>query len=251
MRAARAATGAPTSYYDVLGVAAGASDADIRRAYRLRALDLHPDRRASSNARGPGGAAGFQMLQEAYAVLTDDVKRAAHDSDLRTAQGTSSVNTFLAPDVSVRVAELSAASMKWESKFTIGRNGHVERRRPPTRERARPAPFRAPVPQPSASRPSTAPAPVEDDPTPPRCGAGPDPARVPPRQVVLRQNMLQRTSSASDARRPPLPQQRQAGSRPSTSQSSAAAAGSRRAAANRTMNVFFMRQDGSSLPPLR
>lgn len=57
--------------YDVLGVSAGATDEEIRAAWRRRAFDTHPD-------RGGGGGA-FRRVQEAYDVLRDPGRRQLHD----------------------------------------------------------------------------------------------------------------------------------------------------------------------------
>ncbi len=62
-------------YYEVLGLAREASDADIKKAYRKLALKYHPDRNA-----GDGGAEEkFKEAAEAYAVLADPDKRARYD----------------------------------------------------------------------------------------------------------------------------------------------------------------------------
>jgi molecular chaperone DnaJ len=61
-------------YYDVLGVSKSASKDDVKRAYRELALKYHPDRNKS-----PGAEEKFKELSEAYAVLSDDEKRAQYD----------------------------------------------------------------------------------------------------------------------------------------------------------------------------
>jgi molecular chaperone DnaJ len=62
-------------YYELLGVAKGASADDIKKAYRKLAMQYHPD-------RNPGDASAeqkFKEINEAYDVLKDEQKRAAYD----------------------------------------------------------------------------------------------------------------------------------------------------------------------------
>ena len=63
------------SYYDVLGVSKGASEDEIKRAYRKLAKEYHPDRNKSSDAESK-----FKEISEAYAVLADEEKRAQYDN---------------------------------------------------------------------------------------------------------------------------------------------------------------------------
>jgi hypothetical protein len=65
---------APPSHYDVLGVHASATQAEVRAAYRAAARDHHPD--------AGGDAARMRALNVAWAVLGDPVRRAAYDRTL-------------------------------------------------------------------------------------------------------------------------------------------------------------------------
>ena len=62
-------------YYDVLGVDRGADAAALKKAYRQKAKELHPDR----NADNPNAEAQFKEVNEAYDVLKDADRKAAYD----------------------------------------------------------------------------------------------------------------------------------------------------------------------------
>ena len=61
--------------YKVLGVATSASDDDIRKSYRAKARQLHPDIN-----KAPDAQKKFAELQHAYEVLTDSKKRSLYDT---------------------------------------------------------------------------------------------------------------------------------------------------------------------------
>ena len=66
---------AKRDYYDVLGVDKGASDAEIKKAFRRVAMKFHPDR----NPEGADAEDKFKEAQEAYEILGDNDKKAAYD----------------------------------------------------------------------------------------------------------------------------------------------------------------------------
>lgn len=66
---------AKRDYYEVLGVARNASEADIKKAYRRLAMKLHPDR----NPGDKTAESKFKEVSEAYEMLSDTQKRAAYD----------------------------------------------------------------------------------------------------------------------------------------------------------------------------
>ncbi|MEY4590033.1 MAG: hypothetical protein RL497_2109 [Pseudomonadota bacterium] len=62
-------------YYEILGVAKGVDDADLKKSYRRVAMKYHPDR----NPEDKDAEEKFKEASEAYEVLSDPNKRAAYD----------------------------------------------------------------------------------------------------------------------------------------------------------------------------
>jgi len=66
---------AKKDYYDILGVAKGATEKELKKAYRKLAIKFHPDK----NPDNKGAEAKFKEAAEAYEVLNDSNKRARYD----------------------------------------------------------------------------------------------------------------------------------------------------------------------------
>jgi len=66
---------AKRDYYEILGIARGAGADEIKKAYRVKAKELHPDR----NQDDPEAESRFKEVNEAYDILKDENRKAAYD----------------------------------------------------------------------------------------------------------------------------------------------------------------------------
>lgn len=89
-------------YYRILGVAPNATHADIKKKFRMLALQYHPDRNEDSEF----ALVRFREVQEAYNALSNDSLRAIYDREWRLQFPTGRITT---------VKELSPASILEES----------------------------------------------------------------------------------------------------------------------------------------
>jgi DnaJ-class molecular chaperone len=67
-----------SEHYAALGLKSDASLSNIKKAFRQKASQFHPDRNSD-----PDAPARFREVQEAYDVLSDDDKRKAYDDNRR------------------------------------------------------------------------------------------------------------------------------------------------------------------------
>ncbi len=67
-------------YYEVLGISKGASDDEIKKAYRKAAMKYHPDKFSNASDKEKKDAEDkFKEVNEAYQVLSDSQKKAQYD----------------------------------------------------------------------------------------------------------------------------------------------------------------------------
>ncbi len=72
-------------YYEVLGVAKSASDDEIKKAFRRKAIEHHPDKEGGDESK-------FKEINEAYEVLKDERKRQRYDQFGHAGVGTSAAS---------------------------------------------------------------------------------------------------------------------------------------------------------------
>ena len=117
---------AQRDYYEVLGVAKGASDGEVKKAYRKLALKYHPDK----NPGDPEAEKQFKAVSEAYEVLNDPERRKLYDQyghEGLKARGYAGPSFHSVDDIFEQFSDIFEGSI-FESFFGGGRRGGRSRR---------------------------------------------------------------------------------------------------------------------------
>lgn len=99
----------PKDYYKVLDISQDASEQDVKKAFRIMAKKYHPD----TGGDGAHQQEQFRICREAYAVLTDTVRREKYDEE-----------RWLA-GMSKRVEEKDAITPMWILEESLRLNNHM------------------------------------------------------------------------------------------------------------------------------
>jgi molecular chaperone DnaJ len=111
----------PRDYYDILGVSRSASKDELKQAFRRLAREFHPDVNKAADAEER-----FKEINEAFAVLSDDEKRAAYDR-----YGHAGVKGMGGmPDFSVDFGNFADIFEEFFGMGGLGRNARGSRRTP-------------------------------------------------------------------------------------------------------------------------
>ena len=110
-----------SNYYDILGVSKTASSAEIKKAFRKKAMEYHPDR----NQNNPQAEEKFKEVNEAYAVLSDQEKKKQYDmfGDRKFHQQYSTEDIFRGTDFGSIFEEFGMGNNFFSSIFGGGFSG--------------------------------------------------------------------------------------------------------------------------------
>lgn len=107
---------ADTKYYDLLGVSPDASKDEIKRAYRRRANEYHPDKTNGD----PDKESLFKAMKEAYEILMNDALRAKYDADGNTGYSAIQLEArgILATMFATMIQQMVESEMRSARSFT-------------------------------------------------------------------------------------------------------------------------------------
>jgi molecular chaperone DnaJ len=111
-------------YYEVLGVQRGATEQEIKSAYRKLALQYHPDR----NPDNPGAEEKFKECSEAYAILADTEKRSMYDRFGHAGVGNAGAGAGFDPTVFQDFSDIFGEFFGFGDLFGGGRSGRARSR---------------------------------------------------------------------------------------------------------------------------
>ncbi len=95
------------TYYDILSLKATATFEEIKRAYRKKAMESHPDVNPA-----PGASDTFMQINEAYAILSDESKRKVYNQKLRDQAAKSAGQSYAQSQTNPQAAR-DAAYQQW------------------------------------------------------------------------------------------------------------------------------------------
>lgn len=143
-------TAGERDWYSILSVDTSADDETVRKQYRKLVLQLHPDKNKSVGAEG-----AFQIVKEAWNVLSDKTKRALYDQKRKfivLQQKTSQSNkTSVAPGAANGFDNFAAKAPASKAKANKQKTGSATSavwQRPPPRPQRPPSHHQAPAPPP-------------------------------------------------------------------------------------------------------
>ncbi|KAL5209875.1 hypothetical protein ABZP36_005498 [Zizania latifolia] len=137
-------------WYSILSVETSADDETLKKQYRKLVLQLHPDKNKSVGAEG-----AFRLVQEAWTVLSDKIKKALYDQkrkllvlERKTSQSNKASAAPGASNGFYNFAANAAASKARANKQKAGPAKSAARQQPPP-----PPPHQAPAPAPPPAKP--------------------------------------------------------------------------------------------------
>lgn len=108
-------------YYAILGIKSTATEEEIKKAYRKKALQYHPDKNSSSTAEEI-----FKEINKAYETLSDTDKRRTYDLQQQTTTSSSSTNKPFSSSTSSSSQHFRHEPF-FQSHFTSNNNAHSTR----------------------------------------------------------------------------------------------------------------------------